>query len=221
MRKNATDWTGYQYSFLRIVGPGKSRDPHGRIRWLAECACGRQWEIDIRDLRKAEKQGRPKSCGCQTRALISKANTTHGMSHHPAYAVWQSMIRRCTSPTHPAWANYGGRGITVCDRWLHSFENFWADIGPTYDPSIPQDLDRRKNNEGYSPENCRWVTRKVNCRNRRKTRFVCFGGETMTVSELAERSGVRYTTLLYRLDHGCPSDRLLDAPDTTRRFTTL
>lgn len=220
MRKNATDWTGYRYSYLEIIGPSLERDNHGRVKWLAKCTCGRVKPMDIRDLLKSEKKGRPISCGCMKRKLIAQANTTHGMTSHSAYGVWHSMVQRCTEPSHPAWKNYGGRGITVCDRWLHSFKNFWDDMGPTYEPDFALDLDRGDNNAGYSPENCRWVTRTVNCRNKRNTRYVIFRGREMLVKELAENSGIGYTTLLYRLSHGCPPDRLIDEPDPGNRFTT-
>lgn len=218
MRKNAKDWTGYSYSYLKILGPGATKDSHGRRKWVAQCECGRVWEMDPRDISERRKAGRPISCGCKKRELISRANSTHGMSAHTAYGVWHSMIQRCTEPTHAAWKNYGGRGITVCERWLHSFENFWADMGPTYESGL--DLDRKNNELGYSPENCRWTTRTVNCRNKRGARLVTYMGREMPLKEMAELTGIGYTTLLYRLDHGCPSERLADAPDTANRFTT-
>lgn len=218
MRKNATDWTGFRYSYLTVLGPTETRDSHGRHRWLAKCECGKILELDSRDLKKRVNAGKPISCGCKKGALISEARKTHGMTKHPAYGVWHSMVQRCTEPTHRAWKNYGGRGITVCDRWLHSFENFWADMGPTYEPGL--DLDRENNNLGYSPENCRWVTRSVNCRNKRGARTAWFAGKERPVKEISEMTGIGYTTLLYRLDHDCPSGRLTEEPDVTNRFTT-
>lgn len=218
MRKNATDWTGYRYSYLTITGPSEEKDGHGRVKWLAKCTCGVTKPMDIRDIRKKERAGRPISCGCMRRELIAQSRTTHGMTSHSAYGVWHSMVQRCTEPTHRAWKNYGGRGITVCERWLHDFGAFWLDMGATYKQGL--DLDRKDNEKGYSPENCRWVTRSVNNRNKRNARHVIFWGREMTVKELSEKSGIKYTTLLYRLDHGCPLERLIDEPDLTNRFTT-
>lgn len=218
MRKNATDWTGHRYSYLTVIGPSGVKDSHGRMKWTVRCDCGQTRVMDIRDLLRRERAGKEISCGCMKQALISKANTTHGMTSHAAYGVWHSMVQRCTEPSHPAWKNYGGRGIAVCERWAHSFENFWSDMGQTYQPGL--DLDRRENNKGYSPENCRWVTRAENCRNTRRARLVPMWGRMVPVKELSEKSGVGYGTLLYRLDHGCPLNRLLDEPDTTNRFTT-
>lgn len=219
MPRPAMDWTGYEYSYLRIIGPGETLTGDARKKWRALClACGSIHEIDPRDLRKKEKTGRGASCGCLTRQFISEARTTHGMSKHPAYAVWHSMIQRCTEPTHQSWRNYGGRGITVCDRWLHSFENFWSDMGPTYQRGL--DLDRRDNSQGYSPENCRWVTRLVNGGNTRSRREVDTPLGRMSVAELSRRTGIGKTTLTYRLNHGCPTDMLLTRPDTRNRFST-
>lgn len=218
MRKNAMDWTGYRYSYLTVLGPSEFTDTHGRKKWWVKCDCGKVFLKDVRDIRKKEKRGGGASCGCRTKEFISKAKTTHGLTGHAAHAVWHSMKQRCTDPNHPAWKNYGGRGITVCERWLHSFENFWADMGPTYQPGL--DLDRANNDLGYSPENCRWVTRSANCRNKRRARTITINGETIHLKELAEQTGIGYTTLLYRLDHGCPLERLTCDPDTTNRFTT-
>lgn len=220
MRKNATDWTGYRYSYLKVLGPSQEKDQHGRVKWMTRCVCGKTRPLDIREIRKAEKKGRPISCGCMRKALISLANTTHGMTTHSAYGVWHSMVQRCTEPTHPAWENYGGRGITVCERWRHSFANFWEDMGSSYRPGESMDLDREDNEAGYSPGNCRWVPRKINCRNKRNSILVELNGELIPAKEWSERTGIRYTTLLYRLAHGCPSERLTDAPDVTNRFTT-
>lgn len=218
MPRTATDWTGYRYSYLTVIGPTEERDAHGRRKWRVHCDCGREKNMDIRDIREREKAGRPISCGCMKKAFISAANTTHGMTGHSAYGVWHSMIQRCTEPSHPAWKNYGGRGITVCDRWRHSFENFWADMGASYERG--KDLDRIDNEAGYSPENCRWATRATNCRNKRGARRVTISGKTVPLMALAQTTGIGYTTLLYRLDHGCPLDKLTAPPDTRNRFTT-
>ena len=217
MPRTATDWTGYRYSFLEILGPSTITDSHGRRKWNAKCVCGQVKPMDIRDIRERERKNLPTSCGCKRGEFIAAARRTHGMSKHPAYGVWHSMVQRCTEPTHRAWKNYGGRGITVCERWLHSFENFWTDMGPTYSPGL--ELDRRENEKGYSPENCRWVTRKLNTRNQRRSKYVEYEGQRVNASELAERLGINYTTLLYRLEHDCPVDHLADAPDVRNRFT--
>ena len=94
MQKNATDWTGYRYSFLEILGPSMVTDSHGRRKWNARCVCGSVHPVDIRDILRKEKQRRPVSCGCKKKELIAAAQQTHGMSKHPAYGVWHSMVQR-------------------------------------------------------------------------------------------------------------------------------
>lgn len=214
MPRIAKDYTGYEYSYLTVL-----RKADAKSRWIVRCECGAEKEVDIHDVLKREKQGKPVSCGCMRRKLISEANTHHGMSKHPAFAVWRSMLARCMNPMHRAWKNYGWRGITVCERWQKSFEQFWIDMGPTYEAGL--DLDRIDNEKGYSPDNCRWVSRTVNNRNKRGARRVELNGTTWDLKELAEVSGVKYTTLLYRLDHDCALEHLLDPPDVTRKFSTL
>jgi hypothetical protein len=100
------------------------------------------------------------SCGCKRIDAI----TTHGQYRTPEYEAWRSIIQRCTNPNHKSWHRYGGRGITVCERWLDSFENFLEDMGKRPGPGY--DIDREKNNGSYEKSNCRWVTHQVNCQNR-------------------------------------------------------
>jgi len=114
----------------------------------------------------------------------------------PEWHAWASMRARCFSSTHKSFKDYGGRGITVCDRWVESFDNFYADMGPR--PSASHQIDRANNEEGYAPENCRWATRTENMRNRRVT--VRYGG--LTLRELSEQTGVAYETLKTRSCRG-------------------
>lgn len=105
------------------------------------------------------------------------------------------MISRCTNPKHPSYFRYGGRGIVVCDRWL-KFENFLADMGERPDGLT---LERKDNNLGYNPENCRWATKKEQSRNTSRTVFAEFCGERVPLIEIAERLGIKVATLHYRL----------------------
>lgn len=88
----------------------------------------------------------------------------HHMTDSPTYGSWRAMLKRCTNPKHPAYASYGGRGITVCERWLHSFQNFLEDMG---ERPAGKTLDRKNNDLGYSPANCRWATWNEQARNKR------------------------------------------------------
>jgi hypothetical protein len=135
---------------------------------------------------------------------------THGLSYTPEYKAWQTMRLRCTVPTNLAYADYGGRGIKVCDRWLNSVAAFIEDMGPK--PSPRHELDREDNNGHYEPNNCRWVTRKVNDRNRRSNRFVTFRGESKTMAEWCEILTLPSDTVTYRLKTGWGVEKALTTP---------
>lgn len=122
------------------------------------------------------------------------------------YATWDSMKQRCTNPKAKAYANYGARGITVCERWM-SFENFLEDMGSR--PGKGFDLDRINNEEGYYKENCRWTERKTNIRNRRNTILVCIDGVTKSATEWAELAGLERHRVALRYQVGWRGQRLL------------
>jgi hypothetical protein len=172
-----------------------------RSLWVVKCSgCDRRIRMAASELKKLAGRGIKASCGCVKRASIAEAQKTHGMSKHPAFAVWRSMLDRCRLPTHQAWANYGGRGITVCESWQRSFESFWSDMGGSWERGLQ--IERVNNGDGYSPENCRWATRGDQALNRRtNTRLETPGGR-MTVAEASRRFGVKETTILYRLQNG-------------------
>jgi hypothetical protein len=117
---------------------------------------------------------------------------------HPLYGVWQSMRRRCLTPTTKQFHDYGGRGITICARW-DSFSAFVEDMGPRPDGYT---LERVNNDMGYGPNNCRWATRKEQQRNRRMTRYVTIDGERHKIADLAELAGVDYKTIKKRVKAG-------------------
>lgn len=120
---------------------------------------------------------------------------------HPLYSVWQSMKGRCTYPSNPQWADYGGRGITICDRWLgpQGFKNFVADMGIRPDGYT---LDRRDNDGHYTPENCRWATRSEQQLNQRTTRKVTIEGRQYIAAELAKHAGLKTDTIIARATQG-------------------
>lgn len=135
---------------------------------------------------------------------------THGLSYQHEYRVWQTMRLRCTDPANPAFENYGGRGITVCERWLNSVQAFVDDMGPR--PSPAHEIDRIDNDRGYEPDNCRWATRTENSRNRRSNRLLSHQGETLTLVEWCERLRLPRSTIQKRIDAGWPAERALTTP---------
>jgi hypothetical protein len=134
----------------------------------------------------------------------------HGLSRTPEYKAWQTMRLRCTNPQNQAYADYGGRGITVCSQWLDSVETFVKDMG--LKPSPKHELDRIRNNEGYSPDNCHWTTRSNNARNRRSNRWVTYKGERMVLAAAIQLSGLDGAAVAKRLDSGWPEDLALSVP---------
>jgi len=140
--------------------------------WLCRCDCGTEKEVQVSSLIR----GRINSCGCLRTQLFTK----HGMTDDPLHICWMNMHQRCRTPNHPGYADYGGRGIKVCERW-NSFENFLADVGPR--PSSEHSLDRYPNNDGdYEPGNVRWATKAEQMLNRRprKRRTHCKRGHEYT-----------------------------------------
>lgn len=130
---------------------------------LCRCDCGAERLVEPRNL----KSGNSRSCGCLKRDVTVTRSTRHGKAGTRIYMIWTEMIGRCTRPTHARYADYGGRGINVCDRWL-DFANFYEDMG---DRPEGRSLDRTDNDAGYSPENCRWATAAEQRRNRRRQRY--------------------------------------------------
>lgn len=202
---------GYLMATKRIGSDGR------RSIWLISCDCGQTRVMKLQNYMKLVRGGRPASCGCQKKKLASEAQRKHGMSRHPAFAVWRSMLARCRMPSHQAWKNYGGRGITVCERWKQSFENFWADMGESYRPGLC--LDRIDNEGPYTVENCRWATYRQQARNTRNVRMTDSPLGRMLVCELSEKTGIGETTLLYRLSRGVSGANLIAPPNCGRKFS--
>ncbi len=182
---------------VRYVG----KDQWGMAFWECRCECGEVLPaVDGHSLRR----GHTRSCGCLRADLI---RARHGdkprVVEMPEYRAWQSMKHRCYTTTCRYYPRYGGRGITVCPRWLASFTHFLADVGPR--PSSRHSIDRYPDNNGnYEPGNVRWATRKEQQRNMRSNRLVTHDGQTKTLAEWVESTGLTRDTLRGRLARGEP-----------------
>lgn len=132
----------------------------------------------------------------------------HAAKPSPEYKAWQSMLQRCENTLNEHYKDYGGRGITVCERW-QKFENFYADMGPR-SPGLS--LDRKDNNKNYEPNNCRWITIKEQQSNRRNNRWMEFRGIKLTISGWAEFLGVTRRLLQNRIDLGWNVERIITTP---------
>lgn len=140
-----------------------------------------------------------------------KNRTTHGLRYSPEYNHWRHMKGRCYNPNNHKYKNYGGRGITVCERW-HDFLAFYEDMGPR--PSKHHSIDRIDNDGDYCPENCRWATVITQSRNKRNVTSFTYNGKTMTVPEWAEHLGVRALSIHARLNRGWSVEEALGRPFT-------
>lgn len=182
------DITGKRYGSLLVVGRDLSRK--GRAYWFVKCDCGEKRIVAGTALR----QGNSKSCGCLRGGVI-----THGKSNTPTYSVWAQMKKRCLNPNATAYKNYGGRGVTVCDRWRNSFENFLRDMGGKPEG---MGIERCDNEKEYSPENCTWATAREQNNNKRNNRHIIIYGVTYTIANASRQFNIPKDTLLYRINRG-------------------
>ena len=167
-----------------------------RTQWLCRCDCGVEKNVLTIHLTR----GKSVSCGCYKDEKTAARLKTHRMTESDEYRIWSLMKGRCCNPNIPHYDIYGGRGIRVCDRWLESFEAFYSDMGPR--PSKEYSIDRINNNGNYEPGNVRWATDVEQARNTRRNVYVIYEGERIALSEAAERSGINYGTLKWRLGAG-------------------
>lgn len=135
----------------------------------------------------------------QNAARYNIERATHGMTKTPTWVSWDSMKQRCLNENHKSHKDYGGREITICERWLDSFENFFADMGERPKGTT---LDRKDTNGNYEPGNCRWASSKVQGNNKRSSRNITFMGLTRTLKQWADASGISNKALAYRLANG-------------------
>jgi hypothetical protein len=144
------------------------------------------------------RTGYVKSCHCQNSARTTRHGQAVPGAESPAYSAWCAMKKRCLNPRHRNFRDYGGRGISVCERWL-VFENFFADMG---DRPAHTSLDRIDNNAGYCPENCRWTSIKEQNNNRRSNTILRFRGKALTISQWSRETGIKDCTISERLRRG-------------------
>lgn len=169
--------------------------------WKCRCDCGREVVV----YRGSLTSGDSISCGCYHREHVRDFPKTHGMSSTPLYSTWSGMVQRCTNPNAKNYERYGGRGVTVCSEWENDFQNFrdWA-VTHGYEQGLT--IDRKDNDLGYSPDNCRWVDRITQQNNTRRNKLVTFNGETRSIAEWSRILGINHETLRYRVNRGNMND---------------
>lgn len=190
---------GKRFNRLTVVELSETVGNDGTYFWNCRCDCGRMVAIRGTCLRT----GHTKSCGCLRNEKLFNRSYKHGHAHRGeisrTYNCWTDMKKRCTVKNSQNYRFYGGRGITVCDRWTNSFENFMEDMG-----ECPEglSLDRINPNGNYEPENCRWVSMEIQHKNTRRGIFLEHQGCLMNLSDWAKETNINYRTLLSRLHKG-------------------
>jgi hypothetical protein len=177
-------------------------------KWECNCDCGHKSEIHVSTL----SQGLIRHCeNCRTkrarRQTTAKKRERHGLGKGDTYISYSKMISRVYNPRHTSYKQYGCRGLTVCDRWLESYLNFLEDMG---ERPKGMTLERIDNKKGYSPDNCKWASRKEQQRNRRNTLYVNFNGEKRKLIELIEEENNQYESVgsKYRLTYNLVYSRI-------------
>jgi len=167
------DILGLRFGRLIVLKLSKNQKIGYGAAWICKCDCGNIKEINGKHLRS----GLTKSCGCWQKEVMLSINLIHGfkitdVEKDYRYSTYRGMIKRCYDEKAKNYKNYGGRGIRVCSSWLKSIFNFINDIGER--PTKYHTLDRIENNGNYTPQNCKWSTRKEQIKNRRKHgKFIC------------------------------------------------
>lgn len=193
------DLTGRVFGSLSVVGIGERR-PGSRDRaWRCRCSCGRESDIPQQWLIYEKSK---KCLYCKAHSLCRR--------YRSEYLSWREIRVRCNRPNDDAYAYYGGRGITVCDRWNNSFHEFFKDMGPK--PGPEYSIDRINNDGNYELSNCRWATDTTQQNNRRNTVFVEFKGQKKPLAEWSREIPFKRTVVLQRLRAGWSVERAFMTP---------
>lgn len=198
-------------TYGRLVVVSKEKIINGkqqRIICQCQCACGQVRRVRL----DALKRGASQSCGCLQKEMVTERSMKHGHcsgnASSRAHMAWVAMTQRCGNINHKSFKDYGGRGVTVCERWA-IFQNFLDDMGS---PEPGQSIDRKDNNKGYSKDNCRWASSTDQGNNRRTNRVIEHEGKSMTVAEWARKIGVKQGLIHDRLRYGWTTQAALTTP---------
>lgn len=204
--RGGTTMIGKKFGRLTILKQD-GKDNAGNKRYECLCECGTIKTISGYHIR----QGKIQSCGClhkeRASAYCARTKKTHGLSATPEYHTWESMKQRCLNPNDKDYVKWGGRGITVCNEWIDSFEQFFADMGPRPDKHT---LDRKDVNGPYTKDNCRWITHKQQQRNKRTNVHITYNNESRCIAEWIELLGIPSSTMHYKLRVGKSLDTIIN-----------
>lgn len=202
------DLTGQRFGRLTVISRAENT-AQGQARWLCECDCGKRKKVNGQHLRN----GSVVSCGCSRAEKASKRaverNTTHGLRHTRLYRIYRCMLFRCYNSSHKYYSRYGGRGISICDEWKNDFSLFaeWA-LKNGYNDTLS--IDRIDVNGNYEPNNCRWVTNKVQSENRTDNIIYEVNGKSAALSYWCDFYSKKYATVYSRLKSGWTIEEALE-----------
>lgn len=211
---NFIDLTGRKYNFLTVISfKGRIKK---RSLWNCICDCGNTHIVEAYNL----KTGQVKSCGCysspKAKSSFYRPNRrTHGLSNHILYSIWNAMQARCRNKNNIAYERYGGRGISLCNKWK-KFIGFYEDMHESYENGLT--LERIDVNGNYEPNNCRWATYKEQANNTRKNRVVTYMGITGSVVSVCDKLGIDSRMVHRRLSANWDIQRAFAEPKMTVRM---
>lgn len=197
----ANNLTGKKFGRLFVVErtekPKHLSSKNKYIHWKCICDCGTNKEIIVAS--NSLIKGKTLSCGCYQKDIASEINGTHRKTKTKLYTIWLAIKRRCNYKNDVRYSIYGGKGIVICNEWEHDFLVFesWA-INNGYLEELS--IDRIDVNGNYEPDNCRWVTMKVQQNNRSNNRLLEYNGQTLTLSEWSDKTGINLKVLHARLN---------------------
>ncbi len=208
----AIDMSGRRCGRLTVIE--RVRSAKAQAQWKCRCDCWKEVVVCGQSLRNGHTQ----SCGCyglEVSASHTPSNSRHKESGTRLYGIWKGLRSRCKSEGNTSFGYYGGRGIKVCPEWDESYEAFrdWA-LANGYRDDLT--IDREDTNGNYTPENCRWASRKTQMNNTRANRRLAVGGKEKTVAEWAEDTGIAYSTVRDRALRGDAGKELLRPPHKRR-----
>lgn len=196
------DITGQRFGRLTVIEPSH-KDARGEWHWRCLCDCGNECVATGNKLRT----GHTKSCGCFQQESRGKARITHHMADSRLYVIWLNMRARCKNKNNTSYYRYGGRGISICAEWDKDFAGFmrWA-IASGYRDGLS--IERIDIDDGYKPENCKWIKKKQQYLNRSDSHLITAFGKTQTIKEWADETGIKYDTIERRINkYGWPPEK--------------
>lgn len=199
---------GRTFARLTVLSQHKDRGADGGLKWVCRCECGNECVVAGGHLRF----GQTKSCGClkhEHSVEMGRSGRTHGLTDSGTYTSWVAMKSRCTNPTNPSYPDYGARGISVCDAWRNSFDQFLADMGKRPEGTS---IDRINTDGNYEPGNCHWASLVEQANNKKSNVRFEIDGESMTMAEACRCYGASYMLVCRRIRNGVPPHIALTTP---------